>query len=582
MPSLKPSTYGTQYAGWTPSTLAMQGLGNRVLTDQRIPVAGAELHADVYLPTVEGRFPAVVSFSAYSTETHTAGIPTGSNEIGSPPVFTDRGYAPVIVERRGMGRSTGDQGMFLGEQDVDDHQAVIAWAAAQPWCNGEVVLFGTSYYGMTQPLVAVRKPPALKAFFGNEICTDYYRQLAQFGGVPNLGFFNVWMGANFTQEQYDKRWSPRKRAIVSHVTNGALHPLVEKAVRANVNRMFAKFTAATPVESVRRIYADWVFGSKTRDEPGTIPEGPTRILDRIEIPFAVVQNLAMFNLHQYGSYDLFENAATRADRKWLIVAEHEYDLPAYSFQLEAIAFYDHILRGTDNGYAQRPHVRYWVDGADRYEGATSFPPPGTTTIRLYPAKGPADHHTQPLATTPSQAGSGTWHAVPFGVPILGGIEEIANQLLSYEYAPSETVEFAGPVTANLRFSCNELDSFVIARLSRIDSAGKRHHLSMGVIRPAARTIEADRSTSVEIAIDTTVRTPLVPGEPVTLRFSLTPGPVRLEPGERLRLDIGSRTDLLRESPATGFAHFELPAPPYFSRNTLHYGGESWIELAQMP
>lgn len=34
---------------------------------------------------------------------------------GPPPLFTDRGYAPVVVEGRGMGRSTGGQVMFFNE-----------------------------------------------------------------------------------------------------------------------------------------------------------------------------------------------------------------------------------------------------------------------------------------------------------------------------------------------------------------------------------------------------------------------------------------------------------------------------------
>jgi predicted acyl esterase len=71
---LKGSTYGIQYAGWKPSAVAFEGLGSRTLADQFIPVGdGAELHADVYLPKAEGRYPAVLSFAAYSSEFHTAG-----------------------------------------------------------------------------------------------------------------------------------------------------------------------------------------------------------------------------------------------------------------------------------------------------------------------------------------------------------------------------------------------------------------------------------------------------------------------------------------------------------------------------
>ncbi|HEY2225850.1 CocE/NonD family hydrolase, partial [Actinomycetospora sp.] len=484
---LKPSTSGIQYAGWEPHRVAHSGLGSRTMTGQRIPVGdGVELNADVYLPQTPGRYPAVVSFSAYSTETHTAGIPTGSNEIGSPPVFTDRGYCPVVVERRGMGRSTGEQVMFFDPQDVDDHEKVIAWAAAQPWCSGEVVLFGTSYYGMTQPLVAARRPEALRAFFANEMCTDFYRHLVAFGGVPASFFLSLWMGANFTEANYARRMPPQLRAAISHVTNGTMQPLLEKVVHHSVDGMFQKFMSATPVEDVREIYAHWMFDEKTR-ESSTIPEGSTAVLDRIEVPFAVVQNLGYVNLHQFGCYDLFENAATPPDRRWLILGPPAYDLPVYSWQGEALAFFDHVVHGLDNGYAKQPRVRYWTDGADRFGTADAFPPSRGTARRLYLGSAGADHATHRLAADHTAPGANTWAAVPRGVPVLGGLDELANQVLTFELPVGEELRLVGPVTARLTFSSNEIDSYVLARLSRIDTDGGRHQLGMGAIRPVART-----------------------------------------------------------------------------------------------
>ncbi|MFC5139358.1 CocE/NonD family hydrolase [Actinomycetospora rhizophila] len=579
---LKGSTAGRQYAGWTPRALATEGLGNRVLADQRIPVADdVTLHADVYTPATPGRYPAVVSFAAYSTEMHTAGIPTGSNEIGSPPVFTDRGYCPVIVERRGMGRSGGEQVMYFADQDVDDHEKVIAWAAEQPWCTGEVVLFGTSYYGMTQLQVAARRPPALRAFFANEVCTDYFRHLVHFGGVPGSFFFALWMGANFTDARHAARLAPDRRALISHLTNGPLHPLLEKLVHRNVPTMFERFMTATPDEFVREIYAHWMFDEKTREQ-STIPEGPTRVLGEIEVPFAVVQNIGYFNLHQFGAYDLFEHAGTPADRKWLILGPPEYDLPVYAWQGEALAFFDHVLHGLDNGYAEQPHVRYWVDGDDGFSATTDFPPPDGEVVRLGLESAGADHETHRLTCGDAAAGANSWAAVPRGVPVVGGLDELANQLLSFELPVTEELRLAGPVTARLGFSANEIDSYVIARLTRVDTGGALHQLSMGAIRPVARTEDADRSTATEIAIDAGRRDPLTPGEPVVLRFSLTPFPVVLRPGERLRLDLGSRTDLLRKDPGQGYVQFDLPVPPYLCRNTVHFGGESWIEVTRVP
>lgn len=570
---LKPSTAGMQYAGWTPDAVAMHGLGSRILPDQMVPVAdGVDLHTDVYTPEADGRYPAVIVFGGYSTELPTAGVPTGSNEIGSPPVFTDRGYSPVIVERRGMGRSTGEQVPHFDPQDTDDEEKVIAWAAEQPWCNGEVVLFGTSYYGLTQVMVAERKPPALKAFFANEICTDMYRHIINFGGVPGLYFMNLWMGANFTEGMQNLRLDPQKRALVSHLTNGPMHPLLEKVVHRKMDDLFTHFMSATPVESVRRTYVDWIFDAKTRS--GSAAAGSTGELDRIDIPFAVVQNLGYLNLHQYGTYDLWENASTAADRKWMILAPAAYELPVYSWQEEALAFFDHVLRGTANGYDRQPPVRYWVEGADTFRPDSDFPSATAQRRRLYLGSGGT------LTGTTPDEGSDSWIGIPIGLPVLGGLDEVEKQVLTFELLVEQDTELAGAVTARLTFSCNEIDSYILARLSRIDTDGNRHQLSMGAVRPTACTEDPSRSTSIEIVHDTGSRRPLVPGEPVEVRFSLTPFPVLLRAGERLRLDIGSRSDLLREDPADGYVQFDMPVPPYLCRNTVHFGGQSWIEVDQ--
>ena len=57
----------------------------------------------------------------------------------------------------------------------------------------------------------------------------------------------------------------------------------------------------------------------------------------------------------------------RPARKWLILGPARYELPVYAWQLEALAFFDHVLRGADNGYAEQAPVRYWVEGAERLQ-----------------------------------------------------------------------------------------------------------------------------------------------------------------------------------------------------------------------
>ena len=571
-----------QFAGWRPKPPARAHLGCHLLADQRIPVEGGiTLSADIYTPKVPGRYPAIVQFAAYSRELHTAGIPTGSNEIGSPPVFTNHGYGQVVVMRRGMGRSGGEGRVFLNDQDVDDHAACIAWAAAQPWCDGRVVLFGTSYYGMTQPLVAVRRPPALKAFFCNEICTDYFRHLTQFGGVPGLSFFNLWMGANFTEGMFRLRVPPVLRALLSHVTNSGLKRVWQPQLMKRTDGLFRAFMRQTPVRAVREWYVNWLIDGKTR-AASSIPPGPSGRLGEIDIPFVVAQNLGYFNLHQFGCYDLFENAGTAPGRKWMILAPAHYELPVYAWQLEAIAFFDHVLHGVENGYREQPAVRYWLDGADRYAGAADFPVPRSRPLRLHPASAGSAAQTHRLQPAVPEAETPSWVAVPPGAILVGGFDDVANQLLTFEMAVDRPLHLAGPVSLSLRLSSNDIDTQVVARLSRVAADGSAHLLSLGTIAAARRTRDPDRSTACEIAIDTQIPQPLTPGAPVDLAFSLTPAPTLLQPGETLRLDIASRLDLLRSNVSKGYVQFDIPAPPYFSRNSLHLGENTYLEVREVP
>lgn len=51
-------------------------------------------------------------------------------------------------------------------------------------------------------------------------------------------------------------------------------------------------------------------------------------------------------------------------------------------------------------------------------------------------------------------------------------------------------------------------------------------------------------------------------------------------GEQLRLRIASRTALLRSDVAQGYEHFDMMVPPYFSRNTIHFGETSYVEVEE--
>lgn len=566
-----------QLAGWQPSKVAEQGLGCRLLADVMIPMKdGTKLSADVYLPRKPGRYPAIVQFSAYNRDLHTIGVPKGTNEIGSPPVITDRGYAQVVVTARGVGRSEGKLRRWHAESEVQDHLACVAWAGEQPWSSGDVCLFGTSYYGMNQPTVAAHRPPALKAFFCNEICTDFRRHVFRYAGYPNIEFFGLWTGANFTAKGVKLYVPPVMRAVLSHIVN---RPFLWKLVRPHIDSVMQGFKKNRPIpRALENLVA--FFTDTDTDPNNRTDEGSFRRLSQIDVPFVVVQNRGNISLHQFGAYDLFENAGTPANRKWLIVGPAEYELPAYSWQLEALAFFDHIVKGVDNGYDRQPAVRWSRDGAavgePAWGSAPDFPPPASYKLTLHPTVAGS------LQVEPAAEASSHWLAAPQVPGLVPGTDSVMPHVLRFIYTVPTDTELVGPAHLRLGLASTEIDTHVVARLDRIDRAGKRHCLSMGNQRAATRHVMPEFSTAAERAIDDRIKTPLVPGEPVDLVVNMTPTAAMLHAGDTLELAVASRPALLAASVKDGFLSYEGYAlPQYIARNTMLHGTRTALELTAL-
>jgi putative CocE/NonD family hydrolase len=90
------------------------------------------------------------------------------------PWFAGHGIAGLRVDLRGSGDS---EGLLLDEylpREQDDAMEIIAWIAAQPWCDGNVGMMGLSWGGFNSLQVAARRPPALKAIIAVGATVDRY------------------------------------------------------------------------------------------------------------------------------------------------------------------------------------------------------------------------------------------------------------------------------------------------------------------------------------------------------------------------------------------------------------------------
>ncbi|UOY03483.1 CocE/NonD family hydrolase [Blastococcus sp. PRF04-17] len=107
--------------------------------------------------------------------------------LGLTGYFVPKGYAVVMMDLRGTGKSDGCLD-HLGPKDAQDLKDVVEWAASQPWSNGRVGMTGHSYVGSTPSLAAATDPEGLVTIVPSAGMATMYDHQFQ-AGVP---YFLQW------------------------------------------------------------------------------------------------------------------------------------------------------------------------------------------------------------------------------------------------------------------------------------------------------------------------------------------------------------------------------------------------------
>ena len=137
-----------------PGSAGRVGPGYDIEMSRMIPARdGVALEAWITKPSpLAAKAPAVLELTQYDID--------GSRRHEATALAA-RGYVFVQAETRGRGRSGGDKNDSLGLQVGRDGYDLVEWIARQPWCNGQVFMYGGSFVGMTQWRTAAQHPPHL-------------------------------------------------------------------------------------------------------------------------------------------------------------------------------------------------------------------------------------------------------------------------------------------------------------------------------------------------------------------------------------------------------------------------------------
>ena len=191
----------------------------RVIRQLAIPMPdGVKLGASLYMPDApnDGPFPAIVEAHPYRKDDNKI-----ARDWRTHSYLARKGYVGVRLDTRGSGASEGVAENEYTRQEQLDCLQVLAWLADQPWCSGQLGMYGSSYGGISAIQTAMHAPPQLKAIVAMHALVDRYGQDVHYhGGCLPVSESVAWAGRmvalnalpplpEIVGEEWQARWQER-------------------------------------------------------------------------------------------------------------------------------------------------------------------------------------------------------------------------------------------------------------------------------------------------------------------------------------------------------------------------------------
>lgn len=466
---------------------------------------------------------------------------TGSYFSDIPAVkarLMELGYTILGISVRGTGCSTGAFDLFDPQRAIDGAEAV-EWAAEQPWSNGKIGMIGYSYPGIMQLLVAGQRPPHLLAIAPANVVFDLYRDVGSPGGIPNAAFTTL-----FTAQQ--------EAPGAGGITDALAQSDPECATNHLANRLaYQSFV----VEGLQSPHIDGPFDWSGRSAATTASQ--------IDVP---VLHINYWQDEQTGSRlgGLLEPGGLLnvlgLEKAWTLMSNGNHDVtwghPLYAEML--VEFYEHYLRGVDNGWENTPRIQIMhelgtTDSEPSWITAhNQLPKPEAATLYLREAGTLA---TAP-PTTPEASESyiypllsSSTNPLPDSTDALNQLWQLpapdAGRLVWTTPALEQDVQLLGSASLDLWMSSTADDTDVQATITEVRADGQEVYVARGWLRASKRALDDGRSTATRPFHDFTAGTAdnLQPNEATFMRIEVFPFAHRFRVGSALRLIVDAPISL---------------------------------------
>ncbi len=452
------------------------------------------------------------------------------------------GYALCRLDVRGTGRSDG---IALDEYTADetrDGYDAVEWLAGQPWCNGNVGMWGISYGGFTSIQVAALRPPHLRAIVPVYATDDRYVSDVHFvGGCATASELTQYAVSQVASnalpalpardgEDWVSAWRERLEQTpvwllpwLSHQTDGPYW------------RQGSLAPAYERIEAAMLLFGGWM---------DSYVDPVFRMLEHCTAPRrAIVGNWS----HEF--------------------PDHGYPGPGLDWHHEMLRFFDYWLKGEANGVMDEPDLTWYqrdfappeafpVSWPGRWRSASlpGLSASGAQSRSLWFAAGsgplrgvldttgdvPSGAATFPHRATTGTHGGLSWGAGSAPNGLARDIRPDEASIPTYTSAPLEApLEILGIASVTLDLTSSMRVATAVVRLSDVAPDGASSQVTMGILNLTHRDgHEAPRA--------------LVPGLRTTVLVPLRAAGYRFEQGHRIRVSVASACwPVIWPSPETG-------------------------------
>jgi len=488
---------------------------------------GVRLSTDLYFPEgVDGELPVILVRTPYGKD---GTYPYG----GMIPLLVQQGYIVAIQDARGRYESEGEY--RVRHWDRKDGYDMVDWLVDQPWTNGKVATFGCSYLGETQITLAAEKHPnhvAMLPMASGAAYNNIGRPFTSFdGGALELAQTAGWfINAGTKVFHGPPVWMDREKWFQSKQSEFFTTGQSRNRAQFNAQEMLDIYSTLPIVDIVRNLglkYTDYEDYVTNTPESAYFDEGDwVRADDTFDTPalyidswydFGPAESLKMFNQmranapskkardNQYIIMTPSTHCAWAGATENTIIGERDLGDARKEFVDIYLKWYEHWLKGVDNGITDMPRVQYYLMGKNEWRSAESWPIEGTNYQKFYlGSDGNANsRHGDGLlsATPPEQAVVDSFVYDPATpVPTRGGnvcctgmetgaggydqsMIEMRNDVLVYTSAPLvEGIEVTGYLEVVLYVSSDAKDTDFTAKLVDVYPDGRAFNLQEGAKR----------------------------------------------------------------------------------------------------